>query len=427
MRRKILQVILGLITKRIVKRYNPIIIAVTGSAGKTSTKDALAIFLERYFSVRKSPGNLNTEFGLPLVFIGAEKSGGKCILSWLKIIFSGIKKIVKEEKSYPKMIIVEMGADRPGDISYLTGLVKPQVSVLTLISDSPVHLGNYQNLDQLIQEKSEIIRPLNSDDYAVLNFDDPRVRALRKETKAKVIYYGFDEGADVRISNFSYRQEQGYLKGIVFAISYKEEKKVIYLPNCLGKPFAYAVAAALSCGIVFNLGLNRAADIFRDFEPEKGRLNLIDGRSGSLILDDTYNASPASVKSALETLSQLPAERRIAVLGDMKELGGNSQKAHREIGSLAAGIVDILIAVGQEAKEIRDEAVEMGLGVKNSYHFEDLETASETVKEIASAGDLILVKGSQSMRMEKIIEKAMKNPGRAGELLVRQETSWKKR
>ncbi len=425
MKRRILQFILGAITKKIIRKYNPKVIAITGSVGKTLTKNTISLFLEKYFLVRKSAGNLNTEFGVPLVFIGKEEGGGNSVFSWIKIILSGIKILIFKNKKYPEVIIVEMGADKPGDISYLTGLAKPHVGVITMIGESPVHLQNYSNFEELVLEKSQIIRNLGEEDYAVLNFDDQRIREIRKDTQAKVFYFGFNEGVDVRFDNFEHKYNNGRPIGSTFDVLFKTQKKRIYLSHCFGKSFPYAITAALSCGLCFGINFDRALEIFKDLRPEKGRMNLIEGKNNSYILDDSYNASPSSVKMALETLSSLSAQRRIVILGDMKELGVKSQKSHEEIGEIVFGLADILVTVGQEAERIRKKAREIGFAIENMYHFQDSIGATETVKEMIKSGDLIIVKGSQSMRMEKITESLMKEPDKAKELLVRQDKFWK--
>ncbi len=425
MKKKILKIVLGVITRRIIKKYNPTIIAVTGSVGKTSTKNAIALFLEKYFKVRKSAGNLNTEFGVPLVFMGKESGGGGFFWEWFKIISFGIKIIIAKEKDYPKIVVVEMGADKPGDIAYLTKLIKPHIAIVTLISENPVHLGNYKNLDELVYEKSQIVRCLGVNDFAVLNSDDRRVRLMKNETNAKILYFGSDDGSDVRISDINYRDEKGVPKGMIFTVNYKNQRKIIHMPFCFGKGVAYSIAAALSCGITLGLNLDRAAEIFRELKPEKGRMNLIEGKNGSYILDDTYNASPSSIELALKTLASMSARKRIVVLGDMKELGSASQKLHEKIGDTVFGLADILITVGEETKKIKERAIELGFNADNAYHFENSRIVGATLKEVSGTGDLILIKGSQSMRMEKIVESIMKEPQRMGELLTRQEVYWK--
>ena len=382
MKKRLLQKILGFITKKIVGKYQPKVVAITGSVGKTSTKNAISLLLKKYFTLWETSGNLNTEFGVPLTFIGKKEGGGSSIWEWIKIIISGIGLILKKKKDYPEVVVVEMGADKPGDISYLTGLVRPSIGVVTMIGKTPVHIENYESLEELTNEKSKIVEVLEKDGYAILNFDDPLIKKMGEKINAKVIYFGFSEGADVRIEDFTTG-----IKGT----SFKCNTQQIYLPYCLGKPFVYSVAASFACGIALGLDLKKAGDIFKDLKPEKGRMNLI-RTNDYFILDDSYNASPASTKSALETLRDLPGKRRIAVLGDMKELGEESLQSHKEIGELASQVCDFFITVGDLASEM------------NASNYKTNKEAVEKIKSILRPGDLILVKGSRSMKMEEIVE-----------------------
>ncbi len=408
MRRDILQKILGFLTKRIVKKYRPKVIAITGSVGKTSTKNAITLLLERYLSVWGGSGNLNTEFGVPLAFIGKKKGGGSSFKEWMKIITSGFGLILVRKRDYPKVIVAEMGADKPGDISYLTGLVKPDISVVTMIGEMPVHLENYGSVDEVVDEKAKIVEKLEEKDFAILNFDDPAIKKMKERTKAKVVYFGFGEGADLRIDDFTFEtkvaggKEMPY--GVSFKLSFEDDSWRIHLPYCLGRPFSYSVATAFACGMAMGLDMDRAPDIFREMKPEDGRMNLIE-TDDLFVIDDSYNASPASTRSALETLRDLPGSRRVAILGDMKELGVDSAKAHEDIGEMAAGICDVIVTVGDLAENIKDGATVSGMSIGNAIHCKTNEEVASKLKNLLSSGDLVLVKGSRSMKMEEVVKK----------------------
>ncbi len=404
MKKFFLKNILGFITKLIIKKYKPKIIAVTGSVGKTSTKEAIEVLLKQYFYVRKSVGNLNTEFGAPLIFIGKNYGGGSSFLKWLKIIFSGFKIIFFKKQNYPEIVIVEMGADKPGDINYLTKIIKPSISVVTFIGETPVHLENYLNIDQLISEKSEIVKRLDGKDYSVLNFDDLNVREMKNKTESKIIYFGFSEYSDLFIKDLSYEYRGRKNSGISFSIQYKDLIKKIYLLNCYGPSFAYSIASAVACALALGINFEKIdVGVFENLKPEKSRMNLINLKDDIVLIDDTYNASPASVSMAINVMSSLRAERRILILGDMKELGPESSDAHRKIGDLAFHLADILVVVGKEAKIIGDRAIEIGFNKKNVYYFNESLEVNSILKEKISFGDLILVKGSRTMEMEKIV------------------------
>lgn len=402
MKRKILKKILFFITKLVIKKYNPKIIGITGSVGKTSTKNAVFLLLNNFYKTKSSVGNLNTEFGLPLVFIGIDKGGENSFIEWFKIIIKGIKIILFKEINYPEIIIAEMGADKPGDISYLTQLAKPNIGLITYIGEAPSHLEFYKNIDQLINEKSKIIQVLNNNDFGILNIDDPKINKLKDKFLSKIFTFGFDKNADVQISDFEYNN------GSVFNITFKKEIIKINLKYCLGKPFAYSVAAAVCCGLAIGIKLREMINSFDNLKPAPGRMNMLAGIKEFFVIDDTYNASPASVKSALEVLNQLSANRKISVLGDMKELGEISKKEHLEIGRLASTISSLIFIVGEQAKYIKQGAINNGFDKSKIYHFENSNEASIAVENIVKSGDLILIKGSRSMKMEKIVKRIVK-------------------
>ena len=406
MKRKILKIVLGLITKGIIKKYNPKIIGVTGSVGKTSTKNTIFLYLNSFFNTRKNIGNLNTEFGVPLVFIGKEKGGGNSIIGWIKIILLGIKLLFIKDNNYPEIVVVEMGADKPGDISYLTKIAKPNISVVTLIGETPVHLENYNNINDLILEKSEIVKVLGENDYSVLNFDDSYVRLMKEKTKSKVIYFGASEASDIKFFDLKYNYINEEPRGISFKVEYNSIVKEVILPFCYSNSFGYSIVSAIACGII--LGINfeyLKPEIFKNLKPEKGRMNLIKSKKGFFIIDDTYNSSPASAKMAIDSMSKLKAQKRIIALGDMKELGQKSDQAHQEIGEIVFGLADFLITVGESSKKISEKSIDLGFNKNNAFHFNNSEEAIDTINNIIGAGDLLLVKGSRSMKMEKIIEK----------------------
>lgn len=428
MKRKILAFFLKRITHGIIGKYQPKIIAITGSTGKTSAKNAIYTVLSTFYNTRKSEENLNTEFGLPLAFIGginAKNSLGK----WLKNIFKGLKLLIIKDKNYPRFIIVEMGADKPRDIQKLLKIAKPNVSVVTAIGSIPVHLENYQDIDELIFEKSQIVRILNPTDFAILNIDEENIKKMEKVTQAKVLFFGFNENADLRISDFKLVTktiERGFEipLGIRFNLNYQGEQSLVFLKNHLGMPSAYAASIGAAVGLIFDIPLSEISKALEKFIPEKGRMNLIEGIKNSLIIDDSYNASPLAVKAALSTLKDIPALRKIVVLGDMLELGNYSQKAHEEIGKLASQVADYLFLVGPRMVFAKEEALNNGFDKNKIFYFNDSSLVAEKLIPLINEHDLILVKGSQAMRMEKIIKEIMKEPQKAKELLVRQSREW---
>ncbi len=424
---KLLTIILTSIAKSYLKIYKPRIIAITGNVGKTSTKNAINVVLQKKYIVRSSGGNLNNELGVPLTILGdyAENyySQGGTILFWAKVIFKGVLGILIPQK-YPKFLILEYGADRPGDIEKLANNFKPNIAVVTAVGAIPVHVEFFDNPEALALEKSKLLKFLNADDHAILNADDHQVLEMQNKTIAKVTTFGFNEKSQVRVSDFVIAlDDESKPIGVGFKLNHNDSFVPVRLYNSLGQSQALAASAAAAVANVLGINLVETGMALEKYHGPAGRLRILKGIKNSLIIDDTYNSSPASAALALETLKYLPAKRKIAVLGDMLELGKYSEEAHTKIGRLAGEICQVLVCVGDKSKLTSDSALG-GINKENIYNFETSEDAKEKILEFIQSGDVILVKGSQGMRMEKIVEVIMAEPERKKELLVRQSAKW---
>ncbi len=431
MKRKFIGFIFKAITGLIIKKYQPKIIAITGSVGKTSAKEAIHLVFSRYFPTRKSEKNLNTEIGLPLAFIGGIEAKNNLWL-WLKNIFLGLKLILFKDENYPHFIICEMGADKPGDIKKLVALAKPRLAVVTAMGRVPVHVENYpKGIDQLVNEKAGVLKNLSKDDFAVLNFDDEKIWQMKNKTKAKVISFGFNQGADIRITDYQVKTKtvgSGFelIDGVFFRIEYRGSVVPVWLKESLGKPSAYAIAVAFACGTAFDLNIVELGNAVTEFHQEKGRMRLIEGISHSMILDDSYNAAPLAMQAALETFQGLPAKRKICVLGDMLELGRYAPVVHETIGENAAKFCDLMFFVGLKMKFAYEKALSFGYDKNRVFWFEKSVEVGHKLKNMIESGDLVLVKGSQGMRTEFVVEDLMARPEKAKDLLVRQDKEWRK-
>lgn len=420
---------LNILAKMYLARFKPDIVAITGNVGKTSTKEAIAAVLSKSKKIRYSKGNLNNELGVPLTIIGdwadSYYEAGNASFFWVKVLSISFLKWFFEA-NYPEILVLEFGADKPGDISRLTKKYRPKIGVITAIGEIPVHVEYFNDPDSLAKEKSKLISFMKSSDHAVLNHDDPAVYGMKSKTKARVMSYGFTEGSSVKLSNFDFRMdEEGRPDGVGFKIHYGANSFVpVTLHGVLGKSQALASGAAAAVGIIYGMNLIEISQALADYKAMKGRLKILKGIKNSTIIDDTYNAAPSSMHLAVDTLKDLQAKRKIAVLGDMLELGEYTIKAHQEIGNLAGGKVDILVCVGARAKFIADAAANK-MDEKNIHTFETSDLAKRKVQELIEPEDLILVKGSQGIRMEKIVEEIMAEPERKKELLVRQGNKWK--
>ena len=427
MLKSILQYLLKYFSQKIIAKYSPDIVGITGSIGKTSTKEATAAVLATKFSIRKSVKNYNNEIGLPLTIIGIEETPGRSILGWLKV-FNKIRKLIFfRSKNYPEILVLEMGADRPGDIKYLTSLAPCKVGVLTYISHA--HTEYFKTLKKIAQEKRQIITHLNKDGFAILNYDNALVMENAHLTKAEVITFGFNEGADLRASDINIiYNEIDWPAGLNFKLNYKGNIVPAFLPDAVAEHLIPSALAGLAIGLVFGINLVEGIEAIKKTTPVAGHMRLIPGIKGTMLIDDTYNSSPEPTKSALRTLQKIgtkPNARRFAVLGDMLELGSETENAHREIGFMTAETgVEFLITVGTASKYTAQAAREAGLSDDQIASFDDSFAAGKFLQQKIAQNDIALIKGSQGMRMEKIVKELMAEPLQSRELLVRQDHNW---
>lgn len=416
--------------KLVLRKYHPKIIAITGSVGKTGTKDAVFAVLGETLVARKSAKSFNSEIGLPLTILGCENAWTNPLL-WLKNIGIGLSLIISRVH-YPKWLVLEIGADKPGDIARAASWVVPDIAIITRFGDVPVHVEFFKSPEEVFEEKANLAKALRSNGVLILNADDPRVLALRDKTKAKVITYGTNESAMFRATNAQIAYEKGpsgeVPVGMTFKLEYDGNVFPVVLRGVLGIQPVYGALAALATGVYLKLNIVDMIEKLSLHESSIGRMHLIPGIKDTTIIDDTYNSSPVAAMAAIGALQGIETKgRRIAVLGDMLELGKFTINEHKKLGSLAGTFADIVVAVGPRAKYIVEGALESDMSEKNILEFEDSRIAGKYLEGVIHAGDIILVKGSQGMRMERTVQEIMAHPENAGNLLVRQDEEWKKR
>lgn len=415
----------------IVWNYQPEIIAVTGSVGKTSAKDAIFAVLsnkgesslseKERWRVRKSKGNFNNEIGTPLNIIGEWSDEDLKLISretpaktkrlqklafWMRVLLIAVAHAVApRKKRYPQVLVLEYGADRPGDIKYLLGLARPKIGVVTAIGEMPSHLEYYENVEAVAREKGRLVESIPVGGWAVLNHDDDLVLAMKDKTRARIKTFGFSEEASVRISNFENRSIDGRPEGIAFKIEHEGSFVPVIVKNVFGRAQAYSIAAAFAVGLAFGLNLVEIAELIeRYYVPAKRRMNLVEGIKGCWVIDDSYNAAPLSVKEALMTVKDLQAERKIAVLGDMLELGKLSIEAHESIGKMVPDAADILFAVGPRGKFIAEAAIKNGMSRGSVRVFDTVDEMLPEIQNTVQKGDLVLVKASRGMALDRVVE-----------------------
>lgn len=344
------------------------VVGITGSVGKTTTKELVAEVLSQRFRTFKSAGNFNNEIGLPLNVLSLTEQHERAVL--------------------------EMGFYVIGEIALLADIAVPEVGVITNIGT--VHAERAGSQEAIYQGKSELVRALPKDGVAVLNMDDPNVKRMAVDTKARVFFYGLDPTADL----FADQIEGLGLDGVRFHLHYKGETLNVRIP-LIGRHSVHTALRAAAVGLVEGLDWGEILAGLRIGNPQL-RLVAVQGRNGSLLLDDTYNASPESTVAALNLLEELEG-RKVAVLGDMLELGQYERQGHQTVGTLAARVADMLVTVGSRARTIAETAQAAGLDAKAIAQFETSEQALGFLKSSLVKGDVVLVKGSRAVQMEKIV------------------------
>jgi len=343
------------------------VIAITGSVGKTTTKELTAAVLATRYPLLRNEGNLNSEIGLPLVLLELTQNHRRAVL--------------------------EMGMWAPGEIALLCDIAKPDAGIITNVG--PSHMERLGTIEAIADAKAELVEALPEDGVAVLNADDERVAAMAKRTNANVITYGLAPGADVRAEEIESRG----LAGVRFTLVHGSERAPVYsrLP---GRAMVHNALAAAAAAITDGLEMNDIAAALSAAQIP-ARLVAHKGRCGSLIIDDTYNASPASMRAALDLLGEVPG-RKYAVLGDMRELGAAEMEGHRDVGRYAAGIADVIYAVGGLGRWIGDAAIAAGHG--NVHIVADKAEIAPAILPQLAAGDVVLLKASRALALETVLD-----------------------
>jgi UDP-N-acetylmuramoyl-tripeptide--D-alanyl-D-alanine ligase len=422
--KKIVVYILTFEAKIILSRKTPKIIAITGSAGKTTVKDATAQILSSAMSVHKSEKSYNSEFGVPLAILGLE-SGWDNALRWVSIVFRGLLKAFSSEK-YPEWLVLEIGVDHPGDMERIVSWLKPDVVVLTSLPEVPVHVEFFSSPSAVTAEKMKLVRALKSDGLLVLNADDERVMSETEASLSTKITYGFNEEADIRAKGYRYMKQNKVVVGVSATVEKKgSETKVLKMLNVVGRQHILALLAGIAVGVSQKVSVEAAVNALEEYQPPNGRMRLIEGIKQTLIIDDSYNSSPIALESALKTLSDISVPgKKIAILGDMLELGNYTVPEHKKAGEVARTMLDYLVTVGVRSLIMEKSAREGGMDSSATKHFDDARLAGKHVEELLDSGDIVLVKGSQSMRMERAVKEMMAYPDQARRQLVRQEREW---
>jgi UDP-N-acetylmuramoyl-tripeptide--D-alanyl-D-alanine ligase len=348
---------------------NPVV-AVTGSVGKTTTKDMTAELVAARGPVLKTEGNLNNQYGLPLTLL----------------------RLTREHVA----AVLELGMSAPGEIRALAALAEPDVATITRIA--PVHLEFFSSIDAIADAKAEVLEGLKPGGSAVLNGDDPRVRRIGERCSGRVVWFGRDRRFDVSAGRW-----RGTAFGMRFDLRIAGRTLDVALPLA-GPHFVENFLAAAAAAHVLGIAPEAIAEGATRMRPARHRGELRRLGEGVIVLDDCYNSSPAALEAAVVALGLVPGLRRIAVVGDMLELGETGPELHREAGRALAGRVDVVVGIGPLAQEILAGAREAGLAAAGLAHFADAASAAEAVASLVTPGDAVLVKASRGMRLEQVVD-----------------------
>ncbi len=412
--------VLALLARAVLHRYRPRIVMVSGSVGKTSTKDAVAAVLATRFFVRKSEKSFNSEFGVPFTILGVGSPWNNP-LAWLSLLRSAFALLILPNH-YPNMLVLEVAADRPGDLARILKLATPDAVVITRLPEIPVHVEAYASPEAVREEEFSPAYALPAGAPLIVSADDPYALESAKRTPAHIVSYGLAADARVRVQNPRFYEEEGNVVGMEADIHIGDEHARCIERGSVGLTQLFPLAAALATATAFEIPIADALTALQKYEAPPGRGRLLAGKNNSIIIDDSYNASPAAVEEALKTLGAFPhAMRRIAVLGDMLELGRYSVTEHGRIAVLANQSADLVVTVG-----IRARAFGAVPAKAEVMQFENSRAAAEDLPSLVRAGDVVLVKGSESIRTERIVEALLADPSHTARI-VRQEKKWKER
>ncbi|NLJ61397.1 MAG: UDP-N-acetylmuramoyl-tripeptide--D-alanyl-D-alanine ligase [Firmicutes bacterium] len=362
-------------------RFGALVVAVTGSTGKTSTKDMIYSIFARRMETTRTYQNFNNEIGVALTLLGLEK--------------------------YHEACIVELAMRAPGEIRELSEIVRPDMGVITNVGES--HIELLGSLDNIAKAKSELIEVLGEDGVAVLNGDCPHTAKMKDMVQGRAVLFGLEDSNEARGKDMVNLGKDG----TQFTVEYGRRSFPVHVP-VPGIHNVYNALAAAAVALVSGLDTRAITEGLANLELTFQRMDIQEAPSGFTLIDDTYNASPSSVNAALHVLEDIRGTKRraIAVLGDMLELGHIAETAHRNIGkAVIERSVDVLITVGDLARLTGQEAVRLGMNRDTVFAFNEKSQAIDTLRKLVSPGDVILVKGSRSMEMEEISKTLLESIG----------------
>jgi len=340
--------------------------------------------------------------------------------------------LILRKQKYPEYLVLEIGVGKPGDMKKnVTPWLRPDVVVVTRFPDKPVHVEFFGSVEKIIEEKSALVHALKKDGILILNHDDEKVYSLHQKSKGRTVSFGMSENSTYHsvYPTYLYKKENDMdiPDGISFKLEYEGNTFPVMLPNVLGMHNIGQALAAIACACELGCDLLESINAVGGYVTPPGRLSLIEGINNSIIIDDTYNSSPVAMEAAIEVLKDIKGKRKIAVLGDMLELGKFTEEEHHIVGEKIVGVADVLVVVGPRAKFIAEGAIESGFPQKEIYSFNSSETVAKFLEGMIEKGDIVLMKGSQGVRLERAVKAIMEHKELKKTLLCRQDKEWQNR
>jgi len=413
--------------KIFLARTKPVVIGVTGSVGKTSMKDAIACALAAKYRVAKSPKTYNSAIGIPLAVLGLETSYGASLWWFVNMARAPFRALLRPGSEY---LVLEMGIDCVGDMDSNLAVVRPTIGVLGAVGSAPVHLEYFASAAEVVNEKMKMLGALPASGKIFLYADDEMIRGVAEKLQRPVITFGTRADANVRVDTYEMLMARTALgerpRGFACAVHIGKETEHVEVLGILGEHHMYPIAAALAVAHACGVSLRDAAHGLGAYVPPPSRMCLLEGKNGSLIIDDSYNASPLAVLAAIAALATIPAARRIVCLGDMKELGAKSTEEHERVGEATGKIADIAVFVGEYARAMARGAERAGMRSEHITVADSSRDVAQKIVNLVTDGDVVLVKGSQSMRMERVTESLLFNKADI-EKVCRQDWYWKRK
>lgn len=367
------------------------VIGIAGSVGKTTTKEVLADLLATSWPTFRNPGSYNGRFGLPIALGQLEPQD--------------------------QFAVLEMAADSLNEIGEMVAITRPETAIVTRVGSS--HLRFFGSLRRVAEEQASLVRALPSDGLAVLNADDPLVANMTAETRGRVVTFGLSPDAD-----YAGESVESSFEGTRLVVRHGDQRVPLQVA-LVGAHHAYAVLAAVACAHELGMPWETMQQALDAVQPLPGRMHPLAGIHGSTLLDDSFSATPESMQAALEALGNLPARRRIAILGDISELGDEAEPAHRMLGRVAADKVDVLVTKGDLVALAAQSAIAAGLRPECTHVTYSADDAARLLRDMLQPGDLVLIKGGTPARMEQITHALLASPERDAACVPRQDAGWR--